>query len=292
MTRSSASRAFHAEIGECSLGVRTIFALLANGTSTAHRAAMPPATQALFAHSREAIAKPFVAEPLMSDGVPDPVEDAPTARIVPFANRHAAGRLLGQALSHHAATETVVLGLAHGGMVVADAIAKALDLPRDVWVVRRLSPLDDRRVSLGVLSEGAALVLDRTQVAASRMTSNQIRTLVMDAAQRLAADARTYRGGRACVDVKGKTVILVDDGLQAGGRFSAALDGVKRRGAKHVVIAAPVGTQAAVLGLRKEADEVVCLAAPARVRRIASWYQDYRQVSDGALMKILSSSPT
>lgn len=238
----------------------------------------------------ESNAQPMVVGPSpMWDGVPEPVEDAPTARVVPFANRYAAGRLLARALSHHAATDAIVLGLAHGGLVVADAVAQTLGLPRDVWVVKRLSAERAPELTLGVISEGAALVLDRDQITASALTHDQIRALVREAAEQLAAEARRHRCGKRPADLLGKTVILVDDGILSGGTLSAALDGVQRRGASKVVIAAPVGAQGAVMTLRREAHEVVCLATPTRLRRVGAWYQDYRQVSDGTVMKILGT---
>ena len=226
----------------------------------------------------------------MWDAVPEHVEDAPTARVMPFANRFGAGRLLGQALSHHARCDGVVLGIAHGGLAVAHGVAQQLGLPLDVWVVRKLRPLLDPQLVLGVLSEGASLVLDRYGLARAAMTQGQVRALVTDVAEQMADDASRYRRGRPALNLAKKTVILVDDGITTGGTLAAAIDGVRRRGATRVIVAAPVGADAAVASLQQENVEIVCLMTPARLRRVGVWYQDYRRVTDGMVMKILAAS--
>lgn len=222
------------------------------------------------------------------DAVPVPVDDAPTARVLPFANRFAAGRLLGQALSHFARTETIVLGIAPGGLAVAQGVAQELDLRLDVWLVRRLVPDTAPGLVLGVISEGASLVLDRITLTRSGLTENQVKALVKDNADQMAHDARRYRRGAAAPGLMGKTVILVDDGIPTGGTLSAAICGVRRGGATRVVVASPVGAQSAIESLSSDANQIVCLTVPQRLRRIGAWYQDYRPVTEGSVMKILA----
>src|SRR5262245_15853489 len=96
----------------------------------------------------------------LCDGIPHYVDDTPTTRMLPFANRFAAGRLLGRALEHHAGTDAVVLGLAHGGLVVAAGAAWQLSLPLDVWVARKLRQAAVPRLELGAIAEGAGVVID------------------------------------------------------------------------------------------------------------------------------------
>jgi putative phosphoribosyl transferase len=226
----------------------------------------------------------------MWDGVPEPVEDAPTARVLPFANRFAAGRLLGRSLMHNAHTNTVVLGIAHGGLAVGDGVAQELEAKLDVWLVRKLTPPQDPSIVLGAISEGASVVLDRDGLRRAGLTSQQIRAVVKDTAEEMVEEARRLRRGRPAVTLSGKTVIIVDDGITAGGTIAAAIDGVRRRGAVRVVVAAPIGTKTAVDALSSEANEVVVLVTPPRLRRVGAWYQDYRQISDGSVMKILAAS--
>lgn len=223
------------------------------------------------------------------DAVPVPVEDAPTARVLPFANRFAAGRLLGQALSHFARTDAIVLGIAPSGLAVAEGIAQELELKLDVWLVRRLVPDTMPAVVLGVISEGASLVLDRVSLLRSGLTENQIRAVVKDNADQMAYDARRYRRSTAAPNLKGKTVILVDDGIPTGGTLSAAICGVRRSGASRVIVATPVGAQSAIESLSAEANQIMCLTVPQRLRRIGAWYQDYRPVTDNTVMRILGA---
>ncbi len=225
------------------------------------------------------------------DGVPVSVEDAPTARVLPFANRFAAGRLLGQALSHFGRTETVVLGIAPGGVPVAQGVAQELQLRLDVWLVRRLVPDQMPHLTLGVISEGASLVLDRINVTRSGLTENQIRTLVKENADQMAFDAKRYRRGQPAPGLFGKTVILVDDGIPTGGTISAAICGVRRSGASRIVVASPVGAQSAIESLSSEASQIFCLTVPQRLRRIGAWYQDYRPVTESSVIRILAADP-
>lgn len=222
------------------------------------------------------------------DAVPVPVDDAPTARVLPFANRFAAGRLLGQALMHFARTDTIVLGIAPGGLAVAQGVAQELDLRLDVWLVRRLVPDTMPGLVLGVISEGASLVLDRITMTRSGLTENQIKTLVRENADQMVHDARRYRRGTTVPSLMGKTVILVDDGIPTGGTLSAAICGVRRSGATKVIVASPVGAQTAIESLSSDANQVVCLTVPQRLRRIGAWYQDYRPVTESSVMKILA----
>jgi putative phosphoribosyl transferase len=224
----------------------------------------------------------------MCDAVPVPVEDAPTARVLPFANRFAAGRLLGQALAHFARTDAIVLGIAPGGLAVAHGLAAELELRLDVWLVRRLVPDTAPGLVLGVISEGASLVLDRIVLARSGLTETQVKALVKENADQMVHDARRYRRGLPMPSVKGKTVILVDDGISTGGTLSAAISGVRRSGATRVVVASPVGAQSAIESLSSDANQVVCLTVPQRLRRIGAWYQDYRPVTESSVMKILA----
>lgn len=226
----------------------------------------------------------------MWDGVPEPVEDAPTARVMPFANRFAAGRLLGKSLMHNAHANTVVLGIAHGGLAVAEGVALELEARLDVWLVRKLAPVLDPTLVLGAISEGASVVLDRDGLKQAGLTSEQIRAIVKDTAEEMVEEARRLRRGRPAVNLSGKTVIICDDGIPAGGTIAAAIDGVRRRGAVRVVVAAPIGTKSAVESLSSEANEVVVLVTPPRLRRVGAWYQDFRQISDGSVMKILAQT--
>ena len=221
------------------------------------------------------------------DGIPQLIDDTPTARMLPFANRFAAGRLLGRALAQYAASGAVVLGIAREGLVVADGVADELGLQLDVWVVRKLVPPTQPLAIVGAISEGAGVVIDKEAVDGAELTRNQLRALARDAAEELTADAKRFRHGRHPANLRGRTAIIIDDGVRTGGTFAAAIAGARRRGAAKIVLAAPVGVGGAVDALRELVDEIVCLAAPARLRRVGAWYTDFRRVPEVTLVKIL-----
>jgi putative phosphoribosyl transferase len=219
------------------------------------------------------------------DGIPHLIDDTPTARMLPFANRFAAGHLLGRALAHH--RDGIVLGIARDGLVVADGVADELGLQVDVWVARKLvAPLQPQLV-IGAIAEGAGVVLDQDAVERAELTRNQLRALARDAAEELTADARRLRHGRHSVGLRDRTAIIVDDGVRTGSTFAAAIAGARRRGAAKIVLAAPVGLASTIEALRELVDEAVCLATPPRLRRIAAWYSDFRRVPEATLVKIL-----
>src|SRR5262249_26824161 len=156
------------------------------------------------------------------------------------------------------------------------------------WLVRRLIPLTDPHLVLGVIAEGASLVLDRYGLARSGLKDEQVRALVKDTADQMLSDATRLRGGESPPNLTGKTVILVDDGITAGGTLAAAIEGVRRRFASKIVIASPVGCEAAVASLAADVHECMCLMLPPKLRRVGAWFQDYRPVTDSMVMKILS----
>lgn len=204
-----------------------------------------------------------------------------------FRDRRSAGERLALRLRHHAGDETVVFGLPRGGVPVADEIAKALDAPLDVWLVRKIGMPIQPELGMGALAEGAALVLDRTLVKWSGATTDDVRSIVHRKAAEIRRRALLYRGDAPAIDVHGKTVILVVDGVATGGTLTAAVRGARKRGAARVIVAAPVAAAAAVATLEAEADELVCLATPRHLNAVGAWYQAVRPVSDHDVVRIL-----
>jgi predicted phosphoribosyltransferase len=207
-----------------------------------------------------------------------------------FRDRRAAGASLAQMLAHHADEHALVFGLPPGGVVVADEIAKLLDAPLDVWLVRKIGMPLQPDLGMGALAEGAALVFDPTIVKWSGATSDDLKSLVHRKADEIRRRARLYRGDAVAPDVHGKVVILVDDGIATGGTLRAAIRGARRRGAQRVIVAAPVAAAEALASLREEADELVCLAAPRHLNAVGAWYQDFRQPPDEEVVAILAAA--
>jgi putative phosphoribosyl transferase len=204
-----------------------------------------------------------------------------------FADRHDAGRLLAQALLRYAGTRPIVLGLPRGGVPVADEVARTLDGDLDVWVARKLGAPFQPELGMGAIAEGPAVVLDRSTVRLLGITRAQL----LDVARREMGEVRRrverFRGGRTPPDMRDRTVILVDDGIATGGTMRAAVRAVKKRRPARLVVAVPVGPPDTVAALRREVDDVVCLHEPEALFAIGLWYEDFRQVRDDEVVRIL-----
>jgi putative phosphoribosyl transferase len=207
-----------------------------------------------------------------------------------FRDRRTAGARLAQLLRPYAGPDTLVFGLPRGGVVVADAIAKELGAPLDVWLVRKIGMPIQPELGMGAIAEGAALVLDPRIVKWSGATPDDLRWIVHRKADEIRQGAQLYRGDAPPPDVHGKIVILADDGIATGGTVRAAIRGARRRGAARVIVAVPVAASDAVASLRADADEVVCLATPKYLNAVGAWFQDFRQVPEQDVVEILAAA--
>jgi predicted phosphoribosyltransferase/alpha-beta hydrolase superfamily lysophospholipase len=207
-----------------------------------------------------------------------------------FADRREAGARLAELLHHHAGRHALVFGLPRGGLPVADELAKALGAPLDVWLVRKLGMPAQPELGMGAIAEGAALALDPTLVRLSGATARELRELVHRKAVEIRRLAERYRGHMPPPDVRGKTAILVDDGVATGGTLRAAIRGARRRGAAQVVVAAPIAAADAISSLRTEADELACLSTPHHLIAVGAWYEDFHQLDDDEVVAILTEA--
>lgn len=224
----------------------------------------------------------------MYDAVPAHVDDAPTARAMPFVNRFAAGRDLGRALARLSCADAVVLGVGRGGSAVAQGVADTLRIPFGVWLARRMLAPGTSGVVLGVISEGSSLVLDPCGLARSGMTFDAMYQLIRATADRIALEGMRLRRGGAAPSLEGRTVFLVADGIPAEDLLAAAIGGLRKRGAVRVIVAAPIGVEWAVARLAEEAEAVVCLLVSPTLDSIGAWYQEFPVITDTALMQILA----
>jgi putative phosphoribosyl transferase len=204
-----------------------------------------------------------------------------------FHDRTHAGILLGKALADLRLDRPIVIGLPRGGVPVAAEVAAALDAPLDVWVVRKLGVPFQPELGMGAIAEGPSLVLDRRMVEMLGITSEQVMAVVRREADEVRRRVRLFRGERAAPEVRGRTVVLVDDGIATGGTARAAVRALRKRGARRIVLAVPVGAPETLATLRREADDVVCLHAPADLRAIGLWYERFGQVPNEDVVAIL-----
>ncbi len=206
-----------------------------------------------------------------------------------FRDRIEAGRMLAARLREKPPAAPVVLGLPRGGVPVAAEIARVLDAPLDVLVVRKLGVPWHREVAMGAVGEDGATVLNTEVTAAARVTLDDV-----EAAQqreRAEVDQRVlrFREGRPPVPLTGRTAVIVDDGIATGATVRAACSIARARGAASVVVAVPVAAPDA-LSMLDEADEVVCLRAPEDFLAVGMHYLDFRQVEDDEVVELLRAA--
>ncbi|MBI4347142.1 MAG: phosphoribosyltransferase [Elusimicrobia bacterium] len=208
-----------------------------------------------------------------------------------FDDRAQAGRFLANRLSGYAGRPgLLVLGLPRGGVPVAFEVAQALGAPLDVFVVRKLpSPLNPE-LAIGAIASGGIRVLNEDTVSSLAVGPEEIEVAAQAEAVELARRERVYRAGRRPEAIRGMTVILVDDGLATGATMRAAVRAVRRSGAARVVVGVPIGSPETCAALRREADEVVCAAAPAALFAIGQWYRDFEQTTDDEVRRLLASA--
>ncbi|WP_440073759.1 phosphoribosyltransferase family protein [Streptosporangium sp. OZ121] len=205
-----------------------------------------------------------------------------------FVDRHDAGTRLAERLRGFAGAENVVVvGLPRGGVPVAFEVARALGAPLDVIIVRKLGVPFQPEVGFGALGEGGVRVIDRDIVWRANLTQEEMTMVEELERAELLRRGRRLRGDRAPVDLAGRTVIVVDDGIATGGTARAACQVARARGASRVVLAVPVGAPETIESLRKVADEVVCLRTPEFFYAIGAWYRDFSQTTDDQVVELL-----
>ena len=203
-------------------------------------------------------------------------------------DRAEAGRLLAERLRTMDLVDPVVVGLPRGGVPVAAEVARALAAPLDVVVVRKAGVPWQPELALGAVGEDDVRVVNQSVVDECRLDADEVERAFGKASAEVAERAARFRGGRRGVPVEGRTVVVVDDGIATGATAAAAVRVLRRRGAGRVVLAAPVAAADSVRDLERVADEVVCPMAVEFLGSISLWYDDFGQVSDAEVFRILS----
>lgn len=204
-----------------------------------------------------------------------------------FHNRVTAGRLLSERLAPLRSHAPVVLALPRGGVPVGFEIARALGAPLDVLIVRKLGAPHQPELAIGALGENGVRVLNHDLVDAIGVTAESLAKIEQREAVEIERRRERYRHGRPMVDVEGRTAIIVDDGLATGATARAAVEVARAMRAAHVIVAVPVGAPDSLATLRDLADDVVALVEPADFAAVGAWYDDFRQVGDDEVERLL-----
>lgn len=204
-------------------------------------------------------------------------------------NRTFAGQALAEALKSYRDVENViVLALPRGGVPVAFEIAKALNAPLDLMLVRKLGTPSHPELAMGAIASGDIRVLNKDVIYNYGIDQAEIAEVEKRERQELNRRAVAYRGQRPYPDLNDKTVILVDDGLATGATMHAAIDAVRLQHPRSIVVAMPVAPPESIYALRKKVDEVICPLQPEQLSSIGEWYEDFSQVSDEEVTQLLS----
>lgn len=207
-----------------------------------------------------------------------------------FRDRREAGRVLAESLTaYRGRTDVVVLGLARGGVPVGWEVAAALGAPLDVFLVRKLGVPQWPELAMGAIASGGAIVMNDAVVASVDVSPAQVRAVVDRETAELVRREAAYRVGRGRLDVRAKTVLLVDDGIATGASMRVALRAVRSLDPERLIAAVPVGPPGASRTLA-DADEVVCAVVPPRFEAVGQVFADFVQVGDDEVRELLRTA--
>jgi predicted phosphoribosyltransferase len=209
---------------------------------------------------------------------------------VSFADRRQAGRLLAGELMRFAARRPIVVALPRGGVPVAYEVSGALGAPLDIVAVRKIGAPGNPELGVGAIAEDGTVVIDRRSAYRVGMSADMLEIAVEREARELARRVACYREGRERLDVAGRIVIAVDDGLATGLSDIAAVRALREHGAAQVIVAVPVGVRESVARVASEADGVVCHTTPRELGGVGSWYQDFSAVTDDEVVALLAAA--
>jgi putative phosphoribosyl transferase len=205
--------------------------------------------------------------------------------------REEAGRLLAEKLARYAnRPDVLVLGLSRGGVQVAYEIARVLGAPLDVLIVRKLGVPGFKEFYMGAISIGGARFINPDVVEEFHLSGEEVEKVVSTEISEMERLENAYRGSRRPLDVRGYTVILVDDGMVTGSTMRAGIEALKRLESAHIVVAVGVAPLSTYLLLGSEAEEVVSLMTPRELRAVGLFYETFRQVTDAEVRSFLAQS--
>ncbi len=208
-----------------------------------------------------------------------------------FRDRVDAGRQLAAALEQYAShPNLLVLALPRGGAPVGYQIARALNAPLDLMLVRKLGVPGHEELAMGAIASGGIRILSEDVVAAFAIPDRVIATVAANEEEELDRRERLYRDQQLPPAIAGRTIILVDDGLATGATMRAAALALRAQNPERLIVAVPVAPPETCAELRREVDEVCCLVTPAPFFSVGSWYQDFSQTTDEEVRSLLEAA--
>src|SRR6202048_4664667 len=210
-----------------------------------------------------------------------------------FRDRREAGRLLAKKLAAYAnRPDVLVLALPRGGVPVAYEVPRALGAPPDVFVVRKLGVPGCEELAMGAVATGSVRVLNDQLIERLGIPDHVIDAVAARELQELARRERLYRGGRPPPDVRGRTVVLVDDGLATGATMHAAIEALRQKNPARIVVAVPTASPETCEEMKTRADDVICAVTPEPFQAVGRWYRDFPQTTDEEVRDLLARAST
>jgi len=208
-----------------------------------------------------------------------------------FRDRTHAGQVLAEKLQEYAGRpDVLVLGLPRGGVPVAYEVARALRAPLDVFIVRKLGAPGQPELAIGAIASGGVRVLNPEIIRVLGISEREIEELTARERLEIEHRERLYRGDRPPLEVAGRTIILVDDGLATGSTMRAAAAALRRGGPAKIVVAVPVAAQATCEVLAAEVEQVICTTTPEPFFAVGQWYDQFTQTTDEEVRELLAAS--
>ena len=217
-----------------------------------------------------------------------PADGRPQRR---FRNRAEAGRLLAERLVQYAGrSDVLVLALPRGGVPVGFEVARALRAPLDVFLVRKLGLPGQEELAMGAIATGGARVLNEELVETLGLPEDLIERVAAREADELGRRERSYRGDRPPPEIRGRTIVVVDDGLATGSSMRAAVAALRTQEPKRIVVAVPIAPVTTCTVLEADVDELVCLRTPEPFYAVGLWYEDFSETTDEQVRALLEEA--
>jgi len=205
-----------------------------------------------------------------------------------FSNREEAGKILGVKVKEKGyGKDSLVLGIPRGGVVVAKEVAKILKCELDIIIPRKLRSPFNPELAFGAISDDESIVIDESLVSLLNISKEYIEQEKKTQLEEIKRRRKKYKMDKLLPDMKGKTVILVDDGIATGATMKAGVISVKKKKPEKIIVAIPVASPQSVEELKEITDEVICLYAPAYFAAVGQFYTEFSQTSDDEVIEIL-----
>ncbi len=222
--------------------------------------------------------------------IEEPDGDAEPPKYTIFKDRRDAGKQLARMLVKYRDQDAVVLALPRGGVPVGLEVALALDAPLDIFVVRKLGVPGQPELGMGAVAPGGIVVLDKETISALHVTSEEVEETLNQERAEMERRLSRFRGGKEMVELRDRTVILVDDGLATGITAYAAICAVRIYQPRKIVLAAPVAALQTARTLAREVDELVSVKTPEKFIAVGIWYDDFEQTTDEEVLSLIAES--